>query len=59
MRKGPAKTSYAKISTLKRNVVVSICDAVKNPAGHLWYLIKFEGSYGFVDADYITVTKKL
>lgn len=59
VRKGPAKTSYAKIGTLKRNVVVSICDAVKNPAGHLWYLIKFEGSYGFVDADYITVTKKL
>lgn len=59
VRKGPAKTSYVVITKLLKNQTVQICDAVKNPVGALWYLIKIKDGYGFVDANYINVTKKL
>lgn len=59
VRKGPAM-SYEKFTTRANGKTVYICDAVKNPVGHLWYLIKTNTTtYGFVDSNYIEVTKKV
>lgn len=59
VRKGPAM-SYEKFTTRANGKTVYICDAVKNPVGHLWYLIKTNATtYGFVDSDYIEVVKKV
>lgn len=39
-------------SPIKKDTIVSVCDAILSSAGHTWYYIKTEdGHYGFVYAD--------
>lgn len=41
-------------SPLKKDTIVSVCDAILSSAGHTWYYIKTDkGHYGFVYADSI------
>lgn len=51
MRKGPG-TSYTRLDTLKKGTKVTIVAKSSNN----WYKIKFNGGYGYVYAQYITIT---
>ncbi len=40
-------------SPLKKNVVVGVCDSVKDSKGVVWYYIKYNNKFGFVSSKYI------
>ncbi len=51
VRKG-SSTNYTKLGTLKKNAKVTIVAKTSNN----WYKIKFNGGYGYVSGQYITIT---
>ena len=40
-------------SPLSKNTVIGICDSLKDSNGLLWYFIKYEDKYGFVNSKYV------
>ena len=53
MRTAPS-TSYAAIFTLSSDTPVEVTGLYKNTSGAYWYQINYNGSTGYVDANYVT-----
>ena len=48
-----ASNPTCSFSPLYKGAEVGVCDTVNAPNGDPWFYIKYEGRYGFVNADYI------
>jgi uncharacterized protein YgiM (DUF1202 family) len=58
MRTGPG-TSYSIISSLSSGSSVKVTGVYKNSSGGYWYQINYNGTNGYVDANYVTTLNYL
>lgn len=49
-----AKSKLCSFGPLKKNTLVSVCDAILTDNGVTWYYICYDDKYGFVNSKYIT-----